>query len=138
MIGKTISHYKILDKLGEGGMGVVYKAEDMKLGRTVALKFLPPELTRDPEAKERFIHEAQAASALDHDNICSIYDFGETDEGQLFIVMAYYEGETLKKGLSKGSLSVEQAVVKQVFIIEELESRKKPKTMEQATSVLKN
>ena len=95
MIGKTISHYRILEKLGEGGMGVVYKAEDTKLKRMVALKFLPPELTRDAEAKARFIQEAQAASALDHANICGIHEIDETAEGQLFISMTLCEGETL-------------------------------------------
>jgi serine/threonine protein kinase len=107
MIGKTISHYKILTKLGGGSMGVVYKAEDTKLKRPVALKFLPPELSRDEEAKERFVHEARAASALDHPNICTIHEIGETKDGQLFIAMAYYEGETLKKRVSSNQLSGE-------------------------------
>lgn len=93
MIGKSISHYKILEKLGEGGMGVVYKAQDTKLKRTVALKFPPPDMTRDEEAKDRFMHEAQAASALEHSNICNIHEIDETDDGQMFIAMAYYEGE---------------------------------------------
>jgi len=116
MIGKTISHYKILEKLGEGGMGVVYKAEDTKLKRTVALKFLPHDLTRNDEAKERFVLEAQAASALDHPNICNIYEIDETEPapgepgGQLFIAMACYEGETLKQKLAEGPLSVDDAV----------------------------
>jgi len=110
MIGQVISHYRILEKLGGGGMGVVYKAEDTKLKRTVALKFLPPDLTRDSEAKERFVHEAQAASALDHNNICTIHEIGETDDGQMFIVMASYEGETLKSRISNCQLRIEEAV----------------------------
>jgi serine/threonine protein kinase len=110
MIGQTVSHYKILEKLGEGGMGVVYRAEDVKLNRMVALKFLPPELTRDPEAKQRFIQEAQAASALDHPNICTIHDIGETGDGQLFMVMACYQGSTLKAKIEAGALAAEDAV----------------------------
>ncbi|UCG51013.1 MAG: protein kinase [Candidatus Latescibacterota bacterium] len=110
MIGKTISHYKILEKLGEGGMGVVYKAEDLNLKRVVALKFLPPDLTRDAEAKERFKQEAQAASALDHSNICTIHEIDETDDGQIFICMTCYEGETLKERIGKGPLPIKDAV----------------------------
>jgi len=110
MIGRTISHYRILAKLGEGGMGVVYKAKDLKLKRTVALKFLPPELTRDDDAKTRFIHEAQAASSLDHPNICNIHEVDETDDSQLFIAMACYEGETLKERITRGPLPLNQSV----------------------------
>jgi serine/threonine-protein kinase len=91
-------------------MGVVYKAEDMKLKRTVALKFLPPELTRDKDAKTRFIHEAQAASALQHHNICAIHDIGETDDGHMFIVMDCYDGETLKEKIARGPLAVDEAI----------------------------
>ncbi len=110
MVGKTISHYKILEKIGEGGMGVVYKTEDTKLKRTVALKFLPPELTRDAEAKERFIHEAQAASALQHSNVCNIHDIDETSDGQMFIVMDCYEGESLKEKITRGRMNLEEAI----------------------------
>jgi serine/threonine protein kinase/tetratricopeptide (TPR) repeat protein len=109
MIGKLISHYKILEQLGGGGMGVVYKAQDLKLDRPVALKFLPPSLTRDPEAKQRFVHEAKAASALDHANICNVHTIGETDDGQIFIVMACYEGETLREKISRKPLGFEEA-----------------------------
>ena len=113
MIGKKISHYEILEKLGEGGMGVVYKAQDTKLKRIVALKFLPPELTRDSDAKQRFINEAQATSALDHQNICTVHEIDEVPtEGQeqTFIVMACYEGETLNDKIRRGPLEIEEAI----------------------------
>jgi serine/threonine protein kinase/Tfp pilus assembly protein PilF len=109
MIGKTVSHYRILEKLGEGGMGIVYKAEDTKLKRTVALKFLPPGLTRDPQAKERFLHEAQAAAALEHQHICNIYEIDETED-QIFIVMSCFEGQTLKEKIESGPLKIDEAL----------------------------
>ena len=110
MIGKTISHSKVLEEVGRGGMGVVYKAEDTRLKRIVALKFLPADLTRDSEAKARFTHEAQAASSLQHPNICTIHDINETEEGQLFICMDLYEGETLREKIERGPLSVEEGM----------------------------
>jgi len=110
MIGEKISHYKILEKLGEGGMGEVFLAEDTKLKRKVALKFLPKEFTRDQEAKERFLQEARAAATLDHPNICSIFEIDETENNQLFIAMAYYDGETLKEKIEKGPLKIKEAL----------------------------
>ncbi len=110
MIGKTVSHYRILEKLGEGGMGVVYRAHDTKLDRDVALKFLPPELTRNANAKERFVREAQAASALDHPNICTIHEIDETKDGRTFIAMACYEGESLKERIDRGPLALDEAL----------------------------
>jgi serine/threonine protein kinase/Tfp pilus assembly protein PilF len=121
MIGKTISHYQILEKLGTGGMGVVYKAEDTKLKRTVAIKFLPPELTRDPEAKARFIREAQAASSLQHNNICTIHEIDETEDGQIFICMDYYEGETLKDKIKDKRLKTKEAIDISIQIAQGLE-----------------
>jgi tetratricopeptide (TPR) repeat protein/predicted Ser/Thr protein kinase len=110
MIDKTVSHYKILEHLGSGGMGVVYKAQDLKLDRFVALKFLPPSFGPDEAEKQRFIHEAKAASALDHTNICTIFEINEIDDGQMFIAMAYYDGETLKKKIERGDMKVDEVI----------------------------
>jgi eukaryotic-like serine/threonine-protein kinase len=109
MIGETVSHYRILEQLGAGGMGVVYRAEDVRLKRQIALKFLSAGLTRDPEARERLTQEAQAASALDHPNICVIHEIDEV-AGQTFIAMTYYEGETLRKRIARGPLPQSEAI----------------------------
>jgi serine/threonine protein kinase len=109
LIGKFVAHYKIVEKLGEGGMGIVYKAEDTKLKRPVALKFLSSQLIKDHAARERFIQEAQAAAALDHPNICTVYEINEF-EGQTCIAMAYIEGRILADRIAAGPLKLEDAV----------------------------
>jgi serine/threonine-protein kinase len=110
MIGKSVSHYRIIEKLGEGGMGVVYRAEDVKLGREVALKFLPSGLTRDEKARARFLREARAAAALNHPNICTIHEIGEEEE-RTFIAMELLEGEDLKARIASGPLTVDEALM---------------------------
>ena len=108
--GTTLGPYQIVSQLGQGGMGVVYRAHDPRLDRHVAIKLLPPDLTRDATAKQRFLQEAKAASALDHPNICTIYEINETADGQLYLVMAHYEGETLKERIAKGPLTLDDAI----------------------------
>ncbi len=110
MTGTRIGPYEIQEQLGAGGMGVVYKALDTQLDRIVALKFLPLHSNNDADAKKRFVQEAKAASALDHANICTIYHIGESDEGQVYIAMSFYEGQTLKYRLSEGAFAEEEAV----------------------------
>jgi eukaryotic-like serine/threonine-protein kinase len=110
VVGQKVAHYDIIAELGEGGMGIVYKARDTKLDRTVALKFLPPQMGFDESEKKRFLYEAQAASTLDHSNICTIHSIEETVDGQIFIVMAYYEGMSLKEKIGRGPVSVSDTV----------------------------
>ncbi|MBP1647014.1 MAG: serine/threonine protein kinase with repeat, partial [Bacteroidetes bacterium] len=109
MIGETISHFQVIEKLGEGGMGVVYKARDLNLGRTVALKFLPHLSASSEVEKQRFHHEGRAASALNHPNITTIYESQEAN-GQIFLAMEYVEGETLKQRLARNPVTVQAAL----------------------------
>ncbi len=124
MVGKTISHYKVLEKIGQGGMGEVYLAQDTTLDRKVALKFLPEELEQDPTTRKRFLREAKSAAAVDHPFICHIHEVGEV-EGKSFISLEYVKGETLKDKLAQGPLPVKDALVKATEVAEALQEAHK-------------
>src|SRR5438270_5113715 len=110
MIGEIISKYRVIEKIGQGGMGVVYRAEDLRLRRHVALKLIAPELTRDPQARSRFLQEAQTISSFEHPNICVVHEVDETPDGRMFMAMTYYAGETLREKIARGPLALDQAL----------------------------
>jgi len=121
MIGRIVSHYKILEKMGREGIGVIYKAEDMEHDRVVALKFLPPDLTRDAKTRSQFVREATAIAELDHPNVCKIFEIDETPDGRMFVAMACFEGETLQERIARGVLSPLEAADTAIAIARGLE-----------------